>query len=184
MTRKALAKKKEVNLVDVLDRLLEKGVVARGEVAIRLADIDLVYLELHLLLTSISKIASLKGEKRSAPEKGTLSRKDKAYLKALEEEIARTEKAIPSVIDGKDEHDLEKGLSRLVLTLVELIRRILEREAFRQVKMNHVSQAETQKLGLALKALAKKMELMKATFGLDDKDLDIDLGPLGSVLDS
>jgi hypothetical protein len=184
MNKRALAKKTDVNLVDVLDRLLEKGVVARGEVAIRLADIDLIYLDLQLLVTSISKIASLQGTKRSQPERGTLSPKDKEYLQALEEEIKRTEKAIPSVIDGKDERDIEKGLSRLVLTLVELIRRLLEREAFRQVKLHHLSQAETQKLGLALKALAKKMELMKATFGLDDKELNIDLGPLGSVLDS
>lgn len=49
----------EVTLCDLLDRLLYTGVVVRGDVTISVADVDLVYLQVNLLLTSISKMNSM-----------------------------------------------------------------------------------------------------------------------------
>jgi hypothetical protein len=172
-------KQQNVALVDVLDRLLEKGVVARGEVAIRLADIDLIALQFQLLATSISKITQLRG--REVTEEA-LTEADEQYLTKLTEAIHKAEQAIPKEVSGSDAEELEKGLTRLVLTLVELIRRLMEREAVRQVKMQQLSGRETQKLGMALKAIATKMEAMKTVFGLTDEDLNLDLGPLGELL--
>ncbi|MFH1565098.1 MAG: gas vesicle protein GvpJ [bacterium] len=179
-------KEQNVALVDVVDRLLEKGAVVQGDVAIRLADVDLVYIGLRLMVTSISKAASLDSaktqERKNAKINEELTPEDIVYLNKLEEAIKKAEAAIPKVIDGSDAEKIEQGITRLALTVVELLRRIMEREAVRQVKMNHLTTRETQKLGMALKALAKKMEEMRTIFGLKEEDLNLDLGPLGNLM--
>jgi len=174
-------KENNVALVDVVDRLLEKGAVVKGDVAIRLADIDLVYINLRLMVTSISKITSLQDENlRQHPEE-PFTKSDVQYLNRLNEEIRKAESAIPKVIEGNAE-EMEKSLARLVLTLVELLRRIMEREALRQVKMGRLNNREKEKLGLTLKALYKKMESIRTIFGLKEEDLNLDLGPLGELM--
>jgi len=178
----ARQKEQNVALVDVVDRLLEKGAVVHGDVAIRLADIDLIYVSLRLMVTSISKAASLYGYQRENLIEEALTKEDKEYLEKLEQAIKKAEAAIPKNIDGQDAEEIEKGLARLVLTLVELLRRLMEREAVRQVKMNHLTTRETQKLGMALRALSKKMEALRTTFGLSEKDLNLELGPLGNLM--
>jgi hypothetical protein len=175
-----LIKKGQNGLVDVLDKLLEKGATVRGDVMIRLADIDLIYIGLNLIVTSISKAAEMKGLDSSTKD-SNLTDADKKYIAKLDREIKKAEAAIPKVIDGNDSREIEKGLSTLVLSIVELIRRLIEKEAIRQVKREYLSKPERQKLGMALKALAKKMELLKATFDLSDDDLNLDLGPLGNL---
>jgi hypothetical protein len=175
-------REENVALVDVVDRLIEKGAVVQGDVAIRLADVDLVYIGLRLMVTSVSKAASLEGGARSSQVQEALTPEDIVYLNKLEEEIKRAQAAIPRVIEGSDAERIEQGITRLVLTVTELLRRIMEREAVRQVKMNHLSSRETQKLGMALKALSKKMEELRKTFGLEEKDLNLDLGPLGNLI--
>jgi superfamily II RNA helicase len=175
-------KEKNVALIDVVDRLLEKGAVVQGDVAIRLADVDLVYIGLRLMVTSVSKLASLQNRQNKSPREESLTPEDIVYLNKLEKEIKRAEAAIPKVIEGSDAEKIEQGITRLVLTVTELLRRIMEREAVRQVKMNHLSTRETQKLGMALKTLSKKMEALRTTFGLDEEDLNLDLGPLGNLM--
>ena len=69
----------------------------------------------------------------------------------------------------------------MVLTLVELIRKLLEKEAFRRVKRGTLSPVEIQKLGLSLKAVKKKIKEVQTIFGLEDEELDLDLGPLGNL---
>jgi hypothetical protein len=175
-------KEKNVALIDLVDRLLEKGAVVQGDVSIRLADVDLVYVGLRLMVTSISKAASLQGEPNHQQLEEALTPEDVVYLNKLETEIKKAEDAIPRVIDGSDAEQIEQGITRLVLTVTELLRRIMEREAVRQVKMNHLSTRETQKLGMALKALSKKMEALRTVFGLEEDDLNLDLGPLGNLM--
>lgn len=181
-TLSAKQKNQNVALVDVVDRLLEKGAVVQGDVAVRLADIDLVYIGLRLMVTSVSKAASIQGGQRERQIEESLSPEDIVYLNKLEEEIKKAEAAIPRVIEGSDAEKIEQGITRLVLTLVELLRRIMEREAVRQVKMNHLTTRETQKLGMALKTISKKMEELRTTFGLSEKDLNLELGPLGNLM--
>ena len=73
-------------------------------------------------------------------------------------------------------------MAKLVLTLVELIRKLLEKEAFRRVKKGTLSSGEIQKLGLSLKAVKTKIKEIQTIFGLEDDDLDLDLGPLGNLM--
>ncbi|MFL5487304.1 MAG: gas vesicle protein K, partial [Gemmatimonadaceae bacterium] len=71
--------------------------------------------------------------------------------------------------------------AKLVLTLIEVLRKVLEHQAVRRMEGGHLSDAEIEKLGLALLRLSDRMQEMKGIFGLTDDDLQIDLGPLGKL---
>ena len=86
-------------------------------------------------------------------------------------------RALPERIDA-DPEKVEQGLARIVLTVVELLRRVLEHQAVRRMDGGTLSDEEIERLGLALLKLSERMEELKTTFGLTDEDLSIDLGPL------
>ena len=174
-------KNDRVTLVDVLDKVLEKGAVINGDITIRVADVDLVFLGLRLILTSVSRAEELSGRNFSNPDK-ELTPEDTAYIQKLQREIKRAEENIPKLIDLGSPKKTEQGLAKLILTLVELIRRLMEKEAFRRVKKGTLSQAEVQKLGLSLKAVKKKIKEIQVIFGIEDEDLNLDLGPLGNLM--
>ena len=174
-------KNDNVTLIDALDKVLEKGAIINGDIVIRLADVDLVYLGLRLILTSVSKAEEMSGRSFGDPEK-ELTSEDIEYIERLQREIKKTEENIPKIISTDSPRETEQGLAKLVLTLVELIRRLMEKEAFRRVKKGSLSSAEIQKLGLSLKAVKKKIEEIKAIFGIEDEDLNLDLGPLGNLM--
>jgi len=170
-----------VTLVEALDKVLEKGAVINGDVVIRVADVDLVYLGLRLILTSISKAEELSGKSFSNPDK-ELTPEDIKYIEKLRGEIRRAEENIPKLIDASDPKKAEQGLAKLVLALVELIRKLMEKEAFRRLRRGTLSPAEIQKLGLSLKAVQKKIKEVQAIFGIEDEELNLDLGPLGNLM--
>jgi len=78
--------------------------------------------------------------------------------------------------------DVKNGLGKLVLTLVELLRELLERQAIRRIEGGSLTDAEIERLGTTFMRLAEEMDRLKREFGLHDDDLNIDLGPLGSLL--
>jgi hypothetical protein len=78
--------------------------------------------------------------------------------------------------------NVERGLAQLVLTLIELLRQLMERQAIRRVEAGGLSDEQVERLGQALIALEQRMGELKATFGLADEDLNLDLGPLGRLL--
>ena len=81
-----------------------------------------------------------------------------------------------------DPENVERGLAQLVLTLVELLRQLMERQAIRRVEAGGLTDEEVERLGLAFKALAERMDELKREFGLTDADLNLDLGPLGELM--
>lgn len=91
--------------------------------------------------------------------------------------LART---LPERIEADAEHG-EAGLARLALTLIELLRKVLEHQAVRRMDGGTLSAEEIERLGLALLKLNDRMRELKAIFGLADEDLEIDLGPLGRL---
>lgn len=97
-------------------------------------------------------------------------------LAALQE-LAR---ALPERINADPER-AEQGLARLVLTLIEVLRKVLEHQAVRRMDGGTLSEEEIERLGLALLRLNHRMDELKTVFGLTDDDLEIDLGPLGRV---
>ena len=81
-----------------------------------------------------------------------------------------------------DAEDVGRGLAQLVLTVIELLRQLMERQAIRRVEAGGLTDEEVERLGQALIALEQRMEELKEEFGLTDADLNLDLGPLGSLL--
>ncbi|GLW67358.1 hypothetical protein Arub01_56010 [Actinomadura rubrobrunea] len=81
-----------------------------------------------------------------------------------------------------DAEQVERDLVKLVLTLVELIRQLMERQALRRVDSGTLTDDQIERLGLALMRLEEAMERLKDHFDLEDKDLNLDLGPLGPLL--
>ena len=81
-----------------------------------------------------------------------------------------------------DRDDVARGLAQLVLTLIELLRQLMERQAVRRVEAGGLSDEQVERLGQALMALEERMAELKDEFGLADEDLNLDLGPLGNLL--
>jgi hypothetical protein len=79
--------------------------------------------------------------------------------------------------------NIEQGLARLVLSLIELLRRLLERQAIRRMEGGSLDDAKIEEMGQALMKLEKKIIEIAAVFGLRPEDLNLELGPLGNLLD-
>ena len=103
-----------------------------------------------------------------------------AFLSPAEEEKARN--ATPSPRITLDPENVKKGLGQLVLTVVELIRQLLEKQALRRIEGGSLTEQEVERLGLTFLGLNEQMEWLKQEFGLADEDLNLDLGPLGKLL--
>lgn len=84
--------------------------------------------------------------------------------------------------DADDPAKVEKGLVQLVLTLVELLRQLMERQAVRRVEAGGLSEDEVERLGRTLMLLDQRMTELREHFGLTPEDLNLDLGPLGRLL--
>jgi hypothetical protein len=100
-------------------------------------------------------------------------------------DLARRLDDVHEVVGGRvnaDEERLEKGLAQLVLTIVELLRQLMERQAVRRVEGGHLSEDEVERLGRALMLLDQRMTELREVFGLREEDLNLDLGPLGRLL--
>jgi hypothetical protein len=88
---------------------------------------------------------------------------------------------LPQRLDT-DADSVERDLMRLVLTIVELVRQLMERQALRRVEQQDLTEDQVENLGLALMRLDEAMTELRARYGFSVEDLDIDLGPLGSLL--
>ncbi|HEX9161991.1 MAG TPA: gas vesicle protein K [Thermoanaerobaculia bacterium] len=99
---------------------------------------------------------------------------------ALREQLAFTESTIPERISA-DAEIVENGLARLVLSIIELVRRLLEKQALRRMDAGNLTEEEIERLGNALMKLEEKMAEMKSLFGLEDDDLNLSLGPIKTL---
>jgi hypothetical protein len=215
------------SLVELVNRVLDRGVVLQGEVTISVAGVDLVYLGLNALLTSVSTarrtlerpvggtlagqqpLRSLPAPSSPPPESepsptgtagaaepppppapgpasGSASRAVSerfadAAGDALATKLVEVADAMPSRVEV-DPEGVQQDLGRLVLTIVELLRQVVEHQAMRRMEDDDLSEEQVERMGLALLRLEEKMQEIKAVFGLADEELNIDLGPLGKLL--
>ena len=212
-TSDQIVKNQHFTLLELLDRLLDKGVMMKGEILLSVADIDLVYLNLGLLLSSVKSVeaAASRGghEEAISWQPSTLGDFwDKSQLETRGKDAApipstnassqsnnnhRETIAIPSAIDYEpnqyfapktnlDPKNVEKGLIRLVLTLVDLIRKLMEKQAIRRMDAGQLHDEEIERMGDTFLRLDERMEQLKETFDLKDEDMNLDLGPLGELL--
>jgi hypothetical protein len=189
-----------VELSEVLNHILDKGVVLKGEVMLAVADIDLIKLDLGLLLSAVEtamrtpRVSGARtlglaspGPESRRPQASSGSTMESQVVDSLDAPRDAAVTPLESVAENlpqrlnTDPDKVENGLAKLVLTLIEVLRKVLEHQAVRRMEGGHLSDAEIEKLGVALLRLNDRMQDMKGIFGLTDDDLQIDLGPLGKL---
>lgn len=97
------------------------------------------------------------------------------------DELSRLDGALRRRVNA-DRDNLEKGLAQLVLTLIELLRQLMERQALRRIDGGSLTPDEVERLGETFMLLEERMDELKEAFGLEDEDLNLDLGPLGQLM--
>jgi hypothetical protein len=102
-------------------------------------------------------------------------------IENLRSELDRLSRAAPPRWNA-DPDDVRRSVGKLVLTLVEFIRQILERQAIRRMEARTLSADQTESVGLALMRLEETIRDLSDQFGLDPEDLNLDLGPLGKLV--
>lgn len=186
-------------VVGLLDGLLDGGVHVAGDLVIGLADVDLIRVALRLL------VASEETARRTGTHPDTPARHLASAARPIHHESERTtssstprrprlaqphpvgrrpapgQEGEDSSIEAADREQLIGGVSQLVLTVVEVIRDLIERQAVRRVEAGSLTDDEVERLGVALQALEERMTEIKEVFGVTDDDLNIDLGPLGRL---
>jgi hypothetical protein len=93
----------------------------------------------------------------------------------------RLRDALPGRVNADPER-LERGLAQLVLTIVELLRQLMERQALRRIDGGGLSDEQVERLGQTFMELDKRMAQLREEFGLTEEDLNLDLGPLGRLM--
>lgn len=102
-------------------------------------------------------------------------------LAHVADELRALDKPLPPHIDANPE-EVERGLAKLVLTLIELIRQLLEKQAVRRIERGSLTEEEMERLGLTFFRLQQRMQELKVAFKLQDEDLNLNLGPLGDLM--
>lgn len=113
---------------------------------------------------------------------GAFSIADLGELEALRSQMARTSRQGEPLRWNADPEDVHRSVIRLVLTLVEFVRKLLERQAIRRMEAGTLTEAETEDVGRALMALEATIRELTEKFELKPEDLNLDLGPLGRML--
>jgi Gas vesicle protein K len=102
-------------------------------------------------------------------------------IEALRAEVSRLAEA-PTPRWNANPEDVRRSVAKLVLTLIEFIRQVLERQALRRMDAGTLTAEETEAVGLALMRLEETIRDLAAQFGLDPGDLKLDLGPVGKLV--
>lgn len=96
-------------------------------------------------------------------------------------EMEQARNMLPEKIDA-DPENVEQGLAKLVLTVIELLRQLMERQAMRRVEAGTLTDEEMERMGDTFWKLEEKMREMKEVFGLGEEELNLNLGPLGDLM--
>jgi hypothetical protein len=112
--------------------------------------------------------------------------KDKVLAAPLDlDPFTRDERRLGETLSRRvnaDPESVERGLAQLVLTIVELLRQLMERQALRRIDGGGLSDEQVERLGTTFMELDRRMAELRDEFGLTEEDLNLDLGPLGRLL--
>ena len=117
----------------------------------------------------------------SASKKGRTRPVTKGELRSLRAELARAGGGVPSRWNANPD-DVQRSVVRLVLALVEFLRKLMERQAIRRMEAGTLEPQQIEDMGLALMRLEETVVDMAARFGLTPEELNLDLGPLGKLM--
>lgn len=103
-------------------------------------------------------------------------------IDALRGELERSVPAAGLPRWNAEPEDAQRAIAKLVLTLIEFLRKLLERQAIRRMEGHSLTAAEVESVGLALMRLEETIQKMGERFGLTPEELNLDLGPLGRLI--
>src|SRR5688572_7368485 len=125
-----------------------------------------------------AKSASPKRRKsRVVAKAGSLTVSEVAELDDLRRQLERTAATQAPMRWNADPDEVQRSVAKLVLTLVEFIRKLLERQAIRRMEGGTLSDEQVENVGRALMQLEETVEEIAAKFGVPAEDLNLDLGP-------
>jgi hypothetical protein len=177
------------SLLDVVDNLIDKGLVLDTEVVLGLADIDLIYLRAGALLAAADRVFPRTPATRRRIHATTASGSPNSAT-PLAAHATHAVASPPARSNAKScaagpmataADDASRSVIRLVLTLVEFVRQLLERQTVRRVRERTLTAEEIERLGTALMRLETTVHELAHRHGLDPADLNLDLGPLGTL---
>jgi Gas vesicle protein K/Gas vesicle protein len=165
---------RRVSLVDVLDRVVDRGAIVSGDALISVSDVDLIRIALRLAIVPADRAA---GSRTAATMPG---RPEPVRTVVREpqpggDRPGTATRTVPC-------HGAERGLAQLVLTVVELLRELMDRQAVRRAMRGTLTDEQAERLGVALIGLDEAMDQLVTAFGVDRDDLNLHLGPLGDLL--
>jgi hypothetical protein len=178
------------SLLDVVNSVIDKGLALDAEIVLGLADIDLVYLRVGALLAAADRVLpnTSRGRRRTRvrdrPTLAAPSRLVPLASRAAQPEppaVLRSSESAYAPPPATTTDDSSRSVIRLVLTLVEFVRQLLERQAVRRVREQTLTPNEIERLGTALMRLESTVQELAERHGLDPADLNLDLGPLGRL---
>ena len=117
--------------------------------------------------------------KRRRPDVAAVPRRQ---LESLRAELKRTARAGAPGRWNADPEDVQRSVARLVLALVEFLRKLMERQAIRRMEAGTLTPDQVEAVGLALMRLEETVHELAARFGLTPEELNLDLGPLGRLM--
>jgi hypothetical protein len=103
-----------------------------------------------------------------------------AELRVLRRQLDRQTKS--ALRWNPDPEDVQRSVAQLVLTIVEFLRKLMERQAIRRMDAKTLTPEEIEKVGVALMRLEETVKDIGARFGLSPDDLNLDLGPIGKLM--
>jgi hypothetical protein len=103
-------------------------------------------------------------------------------LDVLREELSRRAAKARTPRWNADPGDVQRSVAKLLLTLIEFVRKLLEKQAIRRMENGTLDPAQTEAIGLALMRLEETVHDLARQFGLSPEDLNLELGPLGRLL--
>ena len=197
--REPLARR-EVTLLDLVDSILQRGTALSADLILSVADVDLVQLDLRALLASVDTLERVRSPLAPAPSPAVdqtsgdhpaapappsraplpTPRRPASHRGRLPAALAAHRRAAARI--EADPHNAERGLAQLVLTLIELLRQLMERQALHRMESGTLDESEVERLGTTFMRLDERMEELTRAFGLEREDLNLRLGPLGDLL--
>jgi len=113
---------------------------------------------------------------------GGLTVSEVAKLDDLRRELERASGSSSPLRWNADADDVQRSVAQLVLTLVEFIRKLLERQAIRRMEVGTLTDQQTEEIGRALMKLEETVTDIAARFGILPEDLNLELGPIGKLM--
>ena len=125
---------------------------------------------------------STRAAARIVASRGGLTVSEVAKLDDLRRELERTSASSSPLRWNADADDVQRSVAQLVLTLVEFIRKLLERQSIRRMEAGTLTDQQTEEIGRALMKLEETVADIAARFGILPEDLNLELGPIGKLM--